>query len=78
MKELKVIDKIAGYGDRVWVPGNDRELVSLFKAVSLWEQKSRVNPDGSLEILFEFPVSDDIRKIQMLNLALSRLGYKLV
>ena len=56
-RAIQYIPEIKGcYGMRVWIPANDRELLTFIKAICLWGSHTdyRKTPEG-YEVLYELP-----------------------
>jgi hypothetical protein len=75
---IQYIPEIKGcYGMRVWIPANDRELLTFIKAICLWGSHTdyRKTPEG-YEVLYELPA--DITDNFLWRLACERFNITFV
>lgn len=76
-KTLEIIEAIKGcYGQRIYIPLLNKNLIQLFDSISLWRQGSRGDEVENTEILFELPVGEDIRDNPLILRKIWLEGYK--
>ena len=75
MKTITIINEIKGcYGQRIYIPASNKELVNLFDAVSIWRQGEKCTEEGR-EIIFELPIGMNIKNNPLIIYALNKNGY---
>ena len=73
-KTITILPSIKGcYGQRIYIPVEKREVISLFDTISVWRQGERDTEEGK-EILFELPFRMDIRDNPLIIYALNKSG----